>query len=451
MAIRNFNIEDTIFSLLTGTAFPSAVSVMRLSGKKTFNIVKEIFVPSKKFSMKRGFQFGKLLNKDKTKIDDILLLVFPKPNSYTGEDVVEFHCHGSFIIMKALTETLLFFGARFAEKGEFTYRAFLNGKMKFEDIENLSYIFKAKDTASLKAIYERSNGSVKLFFEKIRNKLIDIQAIVNTAIDFEEEYPNVISQINEPLSLIIHECSLAIQRYSEFVDSQIPTIALVGRPNVGKSSLFNALLGKKRSLVHNKPGTTRDVIEDEIEISGRRWKLADTAGIRESGSLIENEAIKIAEKYAIESNLGVLVIDSTSNFNSVDEKIMNILGDKMCAIAWNKIDLPNSKPVNLKFNNIICVSAVTGEGIDELWSKISKAVLYSSSPMINIPLPSLIQKNAIECLYKELKEIDLIKDEIVPEVISEKIRKGLAAIEDVCNISQDEILERIFEEFCIGK
>ncbi|MFM8313619.1 MAG: GTPase [Deltaproteobacteria bacterium] len=269
MLRKNLSLEDTIFALTTG-ALPTAVAVVKLSGPKAFSIAEKLFFPIKEtWSKSRGVWFGELRTVLNKKIDDIVAVTFVGPHSHSGQDTVEFHCHGSLAIVKSLENELMSLSARPAERGEFSYRSALNGKQSAADLENLADIFKATHSADLEAIYSRKEGGLEKMIDKLRSQLIGLQAVLDTAVDFSEEYSSVSEHSSRVIDQLIHECSAVTQRYSRFKgEKTLPKLVLVGLPNAGKSSLFNSMLGRYRAIVSDEAGTTRDVIEEQIEISG---------------------------------------------------------------------------------------------------------------------------------------------------------------------------------------
>ncbi len=451
MIKTNLDHTNTIFALTTGS-LPSAVAIIKLSGDKAFEITAKIFTAdTKPFSKSRDMWMGKLTDEKKNFIDQVVALSFVSPASHTGEDVVEFHCHGSLAIVERLERTLLSLGARQATRGEFSYRAFLNNKTNLEELETLGDVFKAKDQIELNAIYSRKSDALTLRIDQLKQKLIHLQAILDTSVDFSEEYSNVVHQASRPLNMAIHECSLTTQAYKRFIDgTNHSRIVLAGRPNAGKSSLFNALLGRYRAIVHEEAGTTRDAIEEDIYLEGKRFKLVDIAGFREAKTITEEEGIRLGEKFLSEASIWLLIVDGQVGISQEEELLLQKFGNKPHLVLWNKKDLNGfTEPTS---NTAVSLSAKTGEGIEELWNKLeslSKSCVGQESTV----LPSASQVKKLETVQGHLGLIieGLMREE-APELLAELNRAALRELEDLIGyVDQEEILGKVFSEFCIGK
>jgi len=396
---------------------------------------------------------GTLFDHEGKKIDECLALVFVGPNSHTGEDSVEFHCHGSEPVVRKLEEALLHLGAVPAQPGEFSYRAHLNGKISAVEVEDLGDVYLAKDTADLEKIYSRKDGSLSERISALREHLLKTQAILDTAVDFSEEYSDVIGQAKAPLIQTIHECSEITQRYSRFkTGSTVPRLVLAGKPNAGKSSLFNALLGRYRAIVHEEAGTTRDVIEEDIEVQGRRWKLVDTAGFRESSEAREKEGIELGESFLSAASFWILVVDGSRGISLDEENLLEKHGTKPHLVVWNKKDLNQWAAPEGKWygKSVHPLSAKTSEGINELWSKLDSELSKKESTG---PLPTAVEASRLEKALGLMKELlaRLEKNEL-PEYLAEINREATRALESVVGeVGTEDVLDRVFGEFCIGK
>lgn len=458
MWLRDFDKKDTIFALVSGK-LPSAVGVVRLSGPESFEIAKKLFIArnGREIQKRRELCVGALRDILGKKIDDILLLTFVAPNSLTGEDVIELHCHGSVPIIENVRKVLGELGARAAERGEFSYRAYLNGKMKPSDLEALGDIFLATNAVDLRRIYERRDGSVERFVGSIRTRLLDLQAILDTAVDFSEEYQSVVQRAFKACDESIHECSKAIHRYSSFKDGAIvPRIVITGRSNAGKSSLFNALLGRYRAIVHEHPGTTRDAIEEDIEVASRRWKLVDTAGLRAMVGEVERQGLSLGSDFLGAASLWILVVDGTLGLGTQERELLSQHGTKSHIIVWNKKDLKEwgSPEPDVMIPDPPClVSAKTGEGIEILWGIIEERLESLESGDDDIPMPSRVQVARLERVVATLRELcHECRLDVPPEFLAEKNRMILRQLEYVIGeVTVEDVLDRIFAEFCIGK
>lgn len=454
MIKTNLETTDTIFALTTGS-LPSAVAIIKLSGERAFELASKIFSSEAEFSKKRDMWMGKLFDEKNNFIDSVVALSFVSPHSHTGEDVVEFHCHGSVAIVERLERTLLSLGARQATRGEFSYRAFLNSKTNLEELETLGDVFKAKDQIELNAIYSRKSEALALRIANLKDKLIHLQAILDTSVDFSEEYSNVVRQANQPLTMAIHECSLTTQAYRRFEEgTHTPRIVLAGRPNAGKSSLFNALLGRYRAIVNEEAGTTRDAIEEDIYLEGKRFKLVDIAGFRKAKSVTEEEGIRLGENFLKEAAIWLLIVDGQAGLSQEEELLLERFGGKPHILLWNKKDLSSFAlpPVDKLTSQPFCLSAKTGEGIESLWNKLeqlSQTCIGNESTV----LASASQVKKLERVSHSLEEIvqGLMREE-APELLAEHNRAALRELEDLIGyVDQEEILGKVFSEFCIGK
>jgi len=450
---KNLDLSTTVFALSSGQ-LPSAVAIEKLSGPSAFEIAKNIFKPqSGELINKRSMLLGTLFDEKGKKIDDCLALIFIAPHSHTGEDSIEFHCHGSIPIISQLEKTLLKLGAVPAHPGEFSYRAHVNGKASATEIDNLGDVYLAKDPGDLEKIYSRKDGSLTQKISNLRESLIKVQAVLDTAVDFSEEYSSVVVQAKAPLIQTIHECSEIIQRYRILKSgTSLSRLVIAGKPNAGKSSLFNALLGKYRAIVHEEAGTTRDVIEEDIEVKGRRWKLVDTAGFRKSSEAREQEGIELGERFLSSAQFWILVVDGSEGISSQEEDLIEKYGQKPHLIVWNKKDLEDWKaPVGKWYeNSSLSLSAKTGEGIVDLWNKLEQELTQTQIPG---PLPTAVECQRLEkakmCMEGLL--IDLERNEL-PEYLAEKNRDAIRALESVVGeVGTEDVLDRVFGEFCIGK
>lgn len=452
---ENLDLSQTIFALTTGN-LPSAVAVERVSGPDAFDLARKLFNPvgGKPFEKSRGIFLGELHDVEGKKIDQVLMLAFVSPHSYSGEDTIEFHCHGSIPIIRRLEQVLLELGARPAERGEFSYRAHLNGKLSAGELEGLGDVYLARQVSDLTSIYSRRDGAVETQIDRLRNTLIRLQAILDTAIDFSEEYSAVIHAAEEPLDQVIRECSELIQRYSAFKTGVVsPRIVLAGRSNAGKSSLFNSLLCRYRAIVHEEPGTTRDVIEEDLDIGGRLWKLVDTAGVRENTAGVEKEGISMGEDFLSSASFWLLVVDGTNSLSAAEKNLL----DRFChiphLIAWNKKDSAGwVLPPAIVGEEFVSISAKTGEGTSALWDRVKDKVL--SIPFSHQgALPTAVQCLRLERVVVQLQEIrGALRQNVPAEYIAEQNRSVLGQLESVIgDVGTEDILDRVFGEFCIGK
>jgi tRNA modification GTPase len=454
MLRKNLSLEDTVFALTTG-ALPTAVAIVKLSGPKAFPIAERIFFSGgEKFSKKRGLWFGELRSVGNKKIDDIVATTFVAPNSHSGEDTVEFHCHGSLAVVRTLEKELIQLSARPASRGEFSYRAMLNGKQSPIDLENLADIFKAVHSADLEMVYSRKDGGLEKKIEELRKKLIGLQAILDTAVDFSEEYSAVSEQSLAFIDRLIHECSEVTQRYSRFKGAKsLPKMVLVGLPNAGKSSLFNAILGRYRAIVSEEAGTTRDAIEEQIEILNRPWTVVDTAGIRSTQNNIEKEGIELGAAFLASASFWILVVDGTQKVTPKEAELLTQYQHIPHLVFWNKKDLKSWCPPPKELNDLVLEGSVfVTRDIEVFWTNLEKLISSAQIGQTG-PTPTAVQAGRLELVAAALQDFRAeIVQGLPPEILAEKNRKIMDQLENVVGkIAVDDVLGRIFSEFCIGK
>ncbi len=445
------SLEDTIFALSSG-GLPCAVAILRLSGPRAFAYVQERFrAAAGSWMPQRGMAYGVVLDALGRKIDSVVLLSFVAPNSFTGQDVIEIQCHGSLAIVEKLQSELVEFGCRTAEKGEFSYRAFLYGRLDASELENLGDLFLARDAADLNRVFLRKDACLESEIQKVKEDLTRLQAILDTAVDFSEEYGHVAHSSLEPLSRAKTKCTEIAGRYEAFRSgSGVPRLVLAGRPNAGKSSLFNALLCRYRAIVHEMPGTTRDVIEDDIELGGRRWKLVDTAGVRVADSRTEQQGIELGADFLAAASFWILVIDGTKGISESEHQLLEQYGATPHLVVWNKKDLPNCLPAD-RSSRQIPVSALTGDSVLELVALLEARA--AELQQTAAPLPTSLQSKRLREAAGLLGEIEVgLAHSVPPEVLGELNRTVLRTLESVVGeVGVEEVLDRVFSEFCIGK
>lgn len=451
----NFNNDDIIAAIATpyGTG---AISVIRVSGKGSIASVDNIFVGKRSLleAKSHSIHYGKILSKEGSVIDDVLVSVFKEPNSYTGEESIEISTHGNQLICNNILERLIEHNIRFAEPGEFTKRAFLNGRIDLSQAEAVVDIINSRTNASLKGARNQLDGLLSQKVDHLRKMLINSSSLLELELDFAEEDLEFVSyeKVKEEIEKIIDELSSLIDSYKigKILRDGV-NVVLVGKPNVGKSSLLNYLVKESRAIVSHIPGTTRDVIREEISIEGVLFKFFDTAGIRFTEDEIEKEGVFRSRKVVEDADLVILISDVVSEFpkdllNELSEltkkeKIINLV---------NKIDLKN----NFEQKNIIAVSAKTGEGIDNFIKILKEKSFVSDSFSEKSTIVSnLRHKNALEKAIVHLRQaIDSINGSFSAEFISVDLRNAENALGEIIGkVTTDDILNNIFSKFCIGK
>ncbi|MEJ5172538.1 MAG: tRNA uridine-5-carboxymethylaminomethyl(34) synthesis GTPase MnmE [Hydrogenothermaceae bacterium] len=446
-------MRDTIVANAT-PLIPSGVAVIRISGEKALEIGKKLFRISKDVEPRKVY-FGKIIDREDNVLDEGLLIFFKKPASFTGEDVIEIHPHGSIPVVKKIIEEAIHLGARFANPGEFTERAFLNGKIDLVQAEAIAELISAKTQKAAKAAVNILEGKLSKKINSLRESLIELITLIEAEINFPEDVEEidsdfVISKLKEVEKNLLDLFST--YKKGEIVREGIK-LAIVGRPNVGKSSLFNAFIGYERSIVSDISGTTRDFIEERIKIKDIPIMLLDTAGIRETTDKIEKLGIEIAKKKIEEADIVIFVFDVSEGLTEEDLKIYHEIKDKNHIIVGNKVDLGKKDLDNfIKSDNIIYTSSVSAIGLKELEEKILEKVGISETEdevYINLRQKILIEK-AIEGIKSIEKEIEFLIDN--KEILMLNIQEVEKNLDEIIGfITTEDILGSIFSKFCIGK
>ena len=457
-------INDTIVAISTPIG-ESAISIVRMSGRDALKIANRIFkgkdgvLPSKCKS--HTVRYGWIVEKRNSKpIDEVLLTVMREPKTYTKEDVVEINCHGGAMALQNILELVVKNGARIAEPGEFTKRAFLNGRIDLSKAEAVLDIIRAKTDAALKLGVEQLSGALSEKIRKIRKDLIGILAEIEASIDFSEEDIQTKTQkvLFRQLENIIKELEIIIKdsKKTKFLREGIK-VTICGRPNVGKSSLLNALLRKERAIVTSVAGTTRDVIEEFININGIGIRLVDTAGFAKPKNIIDHHAIRLAKDSIALSDIILLVFDASSKLTQKDYRLIEELEGKDVVVVLNKNDLPlqiEKDKIKKKFKKVISISALKQKNLDKLEQAIvhvvykGKVITSEGLMVTNARQLGLISQTQ-DLLIKAKKSL---KNKLSGEFIALDLKLGLDCLGKITGETVDDsILEKIFSEFCIGK
>ena len=447
--------NDTICAIASGNA-SGALSVIRLSGKKAVNICNQFF-PSKDLDKQKShtIHFGTFRNQNRI-IDEVVISKFSTPNSYTGEDVIEISCHGSTFIKHQILQSLIDAGARLAKAGEFTLRAFANGKMDLSQAEAVADLIASDDQASHQIALQQMRGGVSNELALLRNELIEFASLLELELDFAEEdvefadrkkMINLLEKIRTILSTLMESFKVG-----NAIKNGVP-IAIIGRPNVGKSTLLNALVDDDKAIVSSQAGTTRDVIEDIVQIQGISFRFFDTAGLRNTTDEIESIGIKKAIEQAKKASLIIFLVDATQDIHSQMEELKEItdLPQLTPLIVINKIDLIKSKQPQIK--DAIYISAKNKIGISTLSNKLVSRLdlnpLQSGSAIISNVRHYEALHNALEYISKTIKNIEL---GVSNELNALDIKQSLHHLGEITgDITTDDLLDSIFSNFCIGK
>lgn len=435
------------------------VAIIRISGDEAIDVAEKIFsgrAPVRSFYSHTA-HLGKLFDLNRTFIDEVLLLVMRAPHSYTGEETVEIHCHGGTLVSRKVLEAALSAGARGAEPGEFTFKAFINGKLDLAQAEAVQELIAAKNDLALEAAEKQLAGSLSKKIAHFQEQLIEIAAILEAWVDFPEE-----DLAFAPMEQVIDQLQgirEQIQRLKDtFHEGKIVklgvSLCLVGPPNAGKSSLMNALLGKDRAIVTDIPGTTRDLLEEDMRLGKLHVRLIDTAGIRETEEIVEKEGVKRSKLAMNEADVILCVLDASLPLCAETETLLTLLPHTKTLLIWNKIDLPRQANPLENFAGIAHISAKTGQGLEELKQAIDHMIGHTS--LLSKEEVVLTNARHYQAIENAIKALDLVisglKTGISPEFVSSDMRTLLIELGTILgtNITED-ILNAIFSKFCIGK
>ena len=457
--------NDTIAAIATGMT-PSGIGIIRVSGEDAFSIASSVFHKKNndvitEYESHRAY-YGYVSDNGEV-LDEVILLVFKGPASFTGEDTIEIQCHGGILMMQKILDLCIRSGARCAEPGEFTKRAFLNGKMDLSEAEAVMDVIASKNNSALKNSVRQMRGSLYRKITGIREKILYEIAYIESAIDDPEHYD--LTNYPDELSVRLLEILRELEKLSDSYDdgrilSEGVRTVILGKPNVGKSSLLNILAGSERAIVTEIAGTTRDTIEEEINIGGVLLHIVDTAGIRDSEDVVEQIGVRKALSIAEDADLIIMVIDSSEVMSSEDEEILGFIrkNDKKCMILLNKSDLGSVTGIDeiacYTDNPVIVVSAKDETGIDELKEFIvneySKGMLKYNDEIF---ISNIRQKEAIS------KSIESLL--CVARSITEKMPEDFYSIDLTAAYESlgfvigeqigDDVAEEIFSKFCMGK
>jgi len=423
----------------------SAIAILRISGPNCKNIAKR-FLQLDNPKPRHAYHTSFCANKD---LDDVIAIYYESPRSYTGEDMLEIFFHGNPIIIEKALEALVDYGCSFASPGEFTKRAFLNGKMTLDEASSVELLINANTEKAVENALDILRGKFSSFIEALRKEFIRIIANIEADIEFgyEDIEPLSIDEIQKDINDLIcklEEFYKKLKEQSYLYDGI--KIAILGKPNVGKSSLFNALLEKRRSIVSEIPGTTRDYVEDRLEVKGFPLRLVDTAGIRKTDDPIEKEGIDIALSRAKEAHLIIFMVDGSKELEEEDYFIYDMVKSLNTIIVLNKSDLGlNSKTLDFFQNDAIIISIRNQENLEYLKSKILFMMDLAEDGIYVSKRNKFLVEKALESLKEALKQEKT-------ELIMLYIREALDYLEELLGLITDEdVLDEIFSTFCIGK
>ena len=460
--------QDTIAAISTGMT-NSGIGIVRISGSEALEIADHVYKGKETITEvpTHTIHYGHVMDGDET-VDEVLVMVMRGPRTFTGEDTVEINCHGGTYVVSRVLETVLKAGARPAEPGEFTKRAFLNGKMDLSQAEAVIDVITSENEYALQSSISQLKGSVKNRIKEIREKIIYHTAFIETALDDPEHisvdgYGEVLKEAAEEV----------IDQLKELIDSSddgrimkegIQTVIL-GKPNAGKSSLLNILAGHDRAIVTDIEGTTRDVLEEQIRLQGLTLNIIDTAGIRQTDDIVEKMGVDKAKEYAKEADLIIYVVDASRNLDENDEKIFDLIYDKRTVILLNKSDLDTvvkeemireriSQKGVQKQIPVIAISAKEEQGIKELENTV-KAMFLKGDLSFNeeVYITNARQKNALVNARESMKKVIFSIDAGMPEdFYSIDLMDAYESLGNITGESiGEDLVNEIFSKFCMGK
>ena len=453
--------SDTITAIATPPGF-SGIGIVRISGKDALSIADKLFQGKKRLSELSGYQacYGWVVEEGE-KLDEVIALVMRAPRSYTREDVVEFHCHGGPVVLKRVLEAVLRKGARLAEPGEFTKRAFLAGRIDLSQAEAVSQLIFAQTESAARSALRGLAGELGEKTRQLRQRLVEVLADLEAGLDFAEEEIEFISpsDLLKSLGEIDFELSRLISRaQAGMILSEGINLVIAGRPNVGKSTLMNALLERDRVIVTPYPGTTRDVVEEVVNIAGVPVRLSDTAGIRREADEIEKYGVERSYQAIARADLVLLLLDGSEPLTDHDQKLLKETEDKNRLIIINKIDLAQKISEKelagfIQGEQILKISAKTGQGIEELKRKIEEMIFTGELSGEDALVASLRQLELLRASREQIQRaIKTAQQGLSEEFIASELRRAVELLGEISGESvSEEMLEIIFSKFCIGK
>ena len=457
--------EDTIAAISTPLG-ESGIGIVRMSGSSAEAIARKLFKPKRDqpYFISHHFHYGEIIDIESGKaVDEVLIVVMKSPKTYTKEDIVEIHCHGGYFILQRVLELALMQGARMAHPGEFTKRAFLNGRIDLTQAEAVIEMIKAKTMVGLEIANQQLKGWLYREMAQFKTSLVQHLALIEAHIDFPEEEiePVPLREMGQDFGGMVQKLGGWIASYEEGkIFREGISCAIIGKTNVGKSSLLNVLLKEERAIVTPIAGTTRDVIEEVLNIHGIPVRLIDTAGLRKAKDSIEQEGVRRARERLGGSDFVLLMLDGSRALDEDDEEIFEEVKGKKRVVILNKDDLPQNitvDEVRNRFVNdpVVSISALKGKGIDDLKRTIYTSLIHQEARTTpeHLIVANIRHKNALVQIKDNLSEaMKGVEEGISVEFIAFEIRCALEALGDlVGETTSEEVLNRIFEQFCIGK
>lgn len=454
-------MEKTIAAISTANGV-GGIGVIRISGENALSVAEKVFrsITDKKITEMKGYTaaYGRVYDENEP-IDEAVALVFKAPHSYTGEDVVELSCHGGLYVTKRVLRAVLKNGAYPAEAGEFTKRAFLNGKMGLTEAEAVMDIISARGSQSAKAALACMEGKLRQRIDSVKNKLVNTAAHLSAWADYpEEDIPEVdTAHLSETLRECREDLSSLLKSYDagKVMREGVDTV-IAGRPNVGKSTIMNLLSGCERSIVTNIPGTTRDVIEETVILGEIPLRLSDTAGIHTTDDPVERIGVERARNRILKAGLVLAVFDSSRPLSDDDKELIDLLADAPALAIINKTDLPtelDTDYIKQRIDHVIFISALSGDGTSELEKQVSEIIGTSKLDASQGILATERQRSAAEGAYNSLSEaMDALSLSVTLDAVTVIIEEAINYLLELTGERVTEtVTAQVFSHFCVGK
>lgn len=451
-----YHIYDTIAAIATPPG-EGGIAIIRISGPDAIVVGDRVFSGPVSRYASHTAHCGQIRDAAGQVVDEALLLVMLGGRSFTGDPTVEVHCHGGALITKRVLETVLAAGARLAQPGEFTYRAFVNGKLDLAQAEAVQALIGAKSALALSAASDQLQGRVSERVRAFQRRLIDVAAVLEAWVDFPEEgleFTTFEELLGDLRQVVLQMRHLADTFHHGRVMREGASLCLAGCPNVGKSSLMNALLDQDRAIVTPIAGTTRDLIEETVRLGALHFRLVDTAGIRTASDLVEQEGIRRSREAMERADIVLLVLDAARALGHDDRELLNRARAYRTVVIWNKSDLVASPPEALDFSPVISVSATQRRGFDELQNAIERLLFSQNLPSRDeVVLTHARHHEALERAIEACQRtVQGLEHDLSPEFLCIEMREALVALSSILGQEiSEEILSAIFARFCLGK
>ncbi len=453
---------DTIAAISTPRG-EGGIGIVRISGNYALDILEKIFKPKSGKAIKGlrnySINYGHIFDGE-TLVDEVLVSIMKAPNTYTREDIVEINCHGGFVITEKVLEVVLKNGARIAEIGEFTRRAFLNGRIDLTQAEAVIDLIHGKTEKSVSLSLNQLRGDLKEQIEHLKKLVLDVAAHINVVLDYPEEGIDdpLPEHLVENLQEVLDTTDRLIKSYDKgkMIKEGIKT-AIVGKPNVGKSSILNSVLKEERAIVTHVAGTTRDVIEEVVNLKGIPLVLVDTAGIRKTDDLVENIGVEKSKKLIESADLILFVVDGSRPLDEEDMKIHEAIKAEKVIGILNKIDIKEDIDLSplTKISKWLEISAIKNQGIDEMEEEIYRHIIDENieDSSQKITITNVRHKSALEKTKQSIENIfETIESGLPMDLMAVDIKGALDSLSEVTGeISSEDLLDHIFSNFCVGK